>query len=210
MSKKIDEDAILTLFLENTKEYHVREVARNFKISPATAKKYLDVFVKQGLLTSKEERGHLLYEGNWNNEAYRFEKKLHNLRRIKESGLLTYLREELAEPTIILFGSWAKGENHETSDIDLFIRTEETQELTLEKYEKKLKANIQPFLYNRKAYEELRKNNKELLNNIINGSILTGYVELWDSRNTTKRKKSSDARPTGRKRKPSSSNQNRH
>ena len=179
MSKKIESHQVLQPFLENTQQFHLREIARKLKISPETAKKYLEQFTKQELLTSTRERGNLLYEANQANEKLKFEKKIWNIRRIQKSGLLEELRDTLAEPTIVLFGSWARGENHEGSDVDLFIRTEETNEPDLKKYEKKL-GEIQLFLYNRKKFERMRKNNKELLSNIINGVILHGYVDIWE------------------------------
>lgn len=186
MSKKIESIEVLQPFLESTRQFHLREIARKISISPETAKKYLTQFTKKELLVCTRERGNLLYEGNASNEEFRFEKRIWNIRRIRESGLLTELNNKLAEPTIILFGSWARGENHEESDVDIFIRTEETTEPNLKKYEKKL-GEIQLLLYNRKKFELLRKHNKELLNNIINGVILYGYVDIWEERYTAHR-----------------------
>ena len=74
--------------------------------------------------------------------------------------------------SIIVFGSYAKGEDIEDSDIDIFVECEE-EKLDLEPFEKQLKRKVQfHFKENFKAYS------KELRNNIINGIILRGYLEV--------------------------------
>ena len=57
------------------------------------------------------------------NEIFVFEKKLFNLKQVFSSGVIGYLRNELSNPTVILFGSYAKGEDVEESDIDLYLET---------------------------------------------------------------------------------------
>lgn len=51
-----------------------------------------------------------------------------------------------SNPVIILFGSYAKGEDIENSDIDLYIQTPSKKELRTEKFEKLLKRKVQ-FLF---------------------------------------------------------------
>jgi len=105
-------------------------------------------------------------------------KKAYNVDQLYGSGLIAYLLEELAYPTIVLFGSYAKGENHESSDIDIFVLADEKKHPDLTKYEKALGAKIQLFLHTREEFTQLKKTNKELINNVLNGIRLEGYLEV--------------------------------
>lgn len=73
---------------------------------------------------------------------------------------------------IILFGSGAKGEYVQKSDIDLFVLSSEKQ-VDVVKYELKLKRKINILL--KDNYNQL---SPELFNNIINGYKLKGYIKL--------------------------------
>ncbi|RLI96702.1 MAG: hypothetical protein DRO96_02470 [Candidatus Aenigmatarchaeota archaeon] len=121
------------------------------------------------------------------NENYLLEKKLYNIKSLYVSGLVEFLKVELSNPSIILFGSYAKGEDTERSDIDLYIETPSKKDITLEKFEKKLKRNIQIFRH--KNLFEIK--NKDLVNNIINGIVLNGFVEVffWSKEKVSNNKK---------------------
>ena len=79
---------------------------------------------------------------------------------------------------IILFGSFRKGEDISTSDIDIAIEMDDEQEhrvvrhKNLEEFEKEIKRNIQIHLFNR--------NNTDInvFNNIANGILLFGFLEV--------------------------------
>ena len=109
--------------------------------------------------------------------------------RIK-TALTKYIKdvdELLPINKAILFGSYAKGEDTERSDIDLYIETPSKKDITLEKFEKKLKRNIQIFRH--KNLFEIK--NKDLVNNIINGIVLNGFVEVffWSKEKVSNNKK---------------------
>ncbi len=91
---------------------------------------------------------------------------------------MDFLNSELAHPIIVLFGSYAKAENHEKSDIDLFLVADEKKELNLQKFEKLLNAKIHLFLHTKNEFRKLKKTSPELVNNVINGFRLAGYLEV--------------------------------
>ena len=72
---------------------------------------------------------------------------------------------------IVLFGSFQKGEDIEQSDIDLFIESPKLK-IDLKKFEKKMKRKIELHFK-----ENFSKYPKELKNNIINGTVLFGFLE---------------------------------
>ena len=180
MSKLIDTNEMLELFYNHpTREYHIREFARLMKLSPTTATKYLLQLVKEGVLTKKEERNHILFSANTDNSMFKTKKRNYNLERIQTSGLIAFLEQEFNYPKcVILFGSYSKGENGENSDIDLFMLTETKKETNLERFEKRLDAKIELFIYDEKSFNNMKAKNKELLNNILNGIKLYGSIEV--------------------------------
>lgn len=100
-------------------------------------------------------------------------KRVENLKNVYLSGLSEYLERELAGSTIILFGSYSRGEDTITSDIDIAVIERKEKNLSLEKYEKTLNRKI-----NTNFYNSWREINTHLRNNILNGILLHGSIEL--------------------------------
>ena len=92
--------------------------------------------------------------------------------KIKETGVIEYIKNKTLPSSIVLFGSCAKGEYKKNSDIDIFVEAQETR-LDISKFEKILKRNI-----NLLFEKELMNLSAELRNNILNGIILYGFVKL--------------------------------
>ena len=180
MSEKID-ISTLRIFIENpAKEFHVREIARMLNISPTTAGNNLKKLKKDKYLLQKKELGHIRYRAKTDSENYKDIKTYYNIRKIKNSGLVEFLITKLNYPeTIILFGSYAKAENTPISDIDIFILSETKKEPNVTNFEKILGCKLQLFLTNKKKLNQMIKDSKELLNNILNGKILYGYFEVF-------------------------------
>ena len=174
-------DRLKQVFIENPEQnYHVRELARLLKKSPTTISNKLKALAKERILIFRNERGHFLYKANTENQEYKQIKISYNIDNLRKSGLIDFLVEEYNHPeSIILFGSYAKGENNQNSDIDLAVLTPNKKETNLSKFEKKLKHNIQLFTFSKEDILNLNKKNKELLNNIINGIIIYGFLEIF-------------------------------
>ena len=179
MYKKMDN--ITKIFIEEPeKEFHVREIAKITGRSPTTISKYLNSMKKEGLLLSKKVSNHLFFRSRTDNIQYKMMKKDYNLKKIISSGLISYIEEHLNNPeAIILFGSFAKGEDIQKSDIDIAVISPIKKELSLEGFENKLKHNIQLFLFSKKDIDKMKTKNKELLNNIINGIVVNGFWEVF-------------------------------
>ena len=61
-----------------------------------------------------------MYKANFNSLEFKKQKKIFNYQAIIESGLIEFLEDELMPKSIVLFGSFQKGDDVEDSDIDLF------------------------------------------------------------------------------------------
>ena len=171
---------ILKLFLENPQaKYHIREVARILKISPMTARKKLMELSKKKLLIAKKDRVYNVYTSNTESDRFKLNAKFYMIDKMQKSGLLDYLNKELKPEAVVLFGSIAKGEYSIKSDIDLFVISELKKTINLEKFENKLGRKIQLFIYTYKEFKNMKSKNKELLNNILNGIVLSGYLEVF-------------------------------
>ena len=174
-------DDIIIPFIENPeKEFYIRELARKLKKSPTTISKTLKKYQKKDILTSEKKLNHLTFKANSENRKFRLKKLYYNVSQIINSGLLEYLEKELNHPEAIgLFGSYAKAENSNISDIDIFIISSNKKEPNILFYEKKLSHQIHLFIISKNDLEKMKKENKELLNNIINGLILQGNLEMF-------------------------------
>ena len=162
-------------FTKPTKEQYLLDIARSIKLSHTSVKKNLIELVKSGVLSEKTERKGRrkfpLYRAQTDNAAFRRYKKIYNLSSIMESGLVEFIEERLSPKAIVLFGSYRRGEDTESSDIDLFVECKK-EELDTEKFEKKLCRKIE--LHFRESFTLYPK---ELKNNIINGIVLSGFLE---------------------------------
>ena len=181
MSKIIDIQHFLKYFFEEpNKWFHVREMARILRLNPTTASKYLNQLHTESVLTRKRERRHLLFKANTESYRYKDAKVHYNIKSIRNSGLIEHLDKELHYPeSIVIFGSYSKGENDKNSDIDLFAISNIKKDIDLSVFEKKLKAKIQLFIKDKNDFFAMQKENKNLANSILNGIAVKGYLEVF-------------------------------
>lgn len=162
-------------FLNPTIKLRVRQIERAVKVPLPLAIRYTKELEKEGLLKSSIIAGVKLYSADRTSPYFLLEKKLYNIRSLFSCGLVDFLVQELSNPTIAVFGSYSKGEDAEGSDIDIYIESSKKEIKSLEHFEKKLQRKIQLFQYKQISLVK----NKELANNIINGVVLNGFVEVF-------------------------------
>lgn len=138
---------VLEFFLNTNRKTHVKGFARELKISPGTAQVYLKEYEKQGIL----EKEHVA-----NSINYRLAETPLTI-ELKKTYFLSLLREFAEEfikenphvSTLALYGSHAKGNYDEKSDIDLLAISQVKKIATkaIEKLESKIgkEARIQVF-----------------------------------------------------------------
>ena len=100
-------------------------------------------------------------------------KRVENLHLVGESGLASFLEESFPGCTIILFGSYALGEDTLKSDIDIAVIGTKGKQLDLSRFEKALEREIRITFF-----PGLVGMDKHLKSNICNGITLAGAVEL--------------------------------
>ncbi len=174
MLNKYNRYKLLKLFLDSpTESFRLREIARLSKISPPSAINYLKEFDKDGLIKKHIKRDVPFYSAMRDSSNFILYKKISILFELNNSGLVDNLWDKLSPEAIILYGSFAKGESIENSDIDLFILGK-SKNIELIDFEKKLGKNIHLFFK-----ESLKEIPGELKNNILNGIILKGYLKVF-------------------------------
>ena len=172
-------DILRVFFDDPERTFHLREIARLTGYAPSTLSKYLTGIVARGLLHTGHSKGFRVFASNTQSRQYKDAKLFYNIFRLRSSGLLEFLNETFNHPkAIILFGSFRKSENIPSSDVDIFIETPIKKDVDMSAFEDRLKHKIQLFQFSRKEIEAMKRNNKELLNNIVNGIVLEGFFEV--------------------------------
>lgn len=145
----------------------VRQYARLVSVSPPTASVLLNIYEKEGLLTRERDRNYIMFTANRKSAEFIMMSRIYWQYRLKE---LTKSIEKALPDAIVLFGSLSKGETRPESDIDIAIFGAE--KTSMKKAE--TGREIQAFWFSSLSDAK----NKELKNNIINGHVLSGRLEL--------------------------------
>ena len=155
------------------KNFQVRELSRRINLAQISVTNHLNLLLKETLIIKEKKHTYPSFRANIDSEIFKLLKKQNLLFRMQTSGLLDMLEKEFKPNCIILFGSSSRGEDTENSDIDLFVQSNESG-IKLEKYEKILNRKI-----NLLFEPNIKKLNKELLNNLINGEKMYGYLKVF-------------------------------
>ncbi len=163
-------------YLYPTRKLRVREIERVVKVPLPSAIRYANELHGEKMLQEIKISNIKLFAPDRASKQFIRGKLLFNLKQLYDSGLVDYLKEKYFNPTIILFGSYSRGEDVEDSDIDLYIEGPSKIEVSeLERFGRRLKRNIQ--IFNHKSLNLIK--NPALKNNIINGIRLNGQLEVF-------------------------------
>lgn len=160
-------------FNDPVKDFQLREISRMIGLSHKSVLSYLNKLLGLGLVKLNTKTLYKSYNANTENPLFLRYKKTVNQMKVYESGLVDYLYEKLMPNVIILFGSYSKGTDTKTSDIDLFLEAKEEKVNVLE-FEKSLGRKIHLVFE-----KNIRDLSKELKNNIANGIVLSGSLRLF-------------------------------
>lgn len=153
------------VFEDKFLDLSIRDIAKKSGLSKSTIQNKIAELTKEGILAERRAFSASVYA--------KFFKTWYYINKIQSSGLVSFLVESYAPSSIILFGSFAKGESVATSDIDIFIESTKDSKVDFSKFEKKLKHEIHLFV--NKDIKDLPDN---LLNNVVNGVKLYGFFDV--------------------------------
>ncbi len=151
----------------------MRELSRRVKLAQVSVMNHLKALREDGLILKEKKGIYPTFMANRENEDFKLLKKQNLFWRIHKCGLIPFLDEKVKPNCIVLFGSASRGEDTELSDIDLFVQAEEI-EIDLKRYEKMMNRKINLFFE-----PKIDALSKELMNNIINGQVVYGYLKAF-------------------------------
>ena len=173
MSKKIYNKIIGLIFEKPSYKFHLREAARLVNAHPNSIKAAAAELEKEGIV-KVEKRKHLteLY-ANLENKNFIRKKRAFNFDSIYNSGIVEYLSEQFDPESISAIGSYSRGEDIESSDIDIVITgsLKKPKNINAEKFEEMLKRKIHLIITD---YKEM---SDEFYINLINGMLLYGHIK---------------------------------
>lgn len=174
-SKNIKEEMKRHFFRNPTEKLGLRQIEKKLDMSFPSVVRYAKELEEEGILKSSAVGNMRLYSADRASKVFIFEKRLFNMSEINNSGLLEFLIDRCENPVIVLFGSYFRGEDTENSDIDIFVEFHGHVEICLEKFEKILGRRIHIIM--EKSMRSIK--NKELANNIANGMVFNGFIEVF-------------------------------
>jgi predicted nucleotidyltransferase len=178
----LQQEILSFLMAHAGKSFNARGLARPLNRTQAGIIKAIPELEKYKLVKVKKDKD----SGRWSIELNRDNlkalelKRAENLKKIYESGLFRFLEDNFPGTTIILFGSYSRGDDvwsndpeRHKSDIDIAIIGTKEKEIDITKFnnllEKEIIINFYP------SFREIHKNLKD---NILNGIVLSGSVDL--------------------------------
>ena len=150
-----------------------REIAQLLHVSPTAIANSIPKLIDAKLITLTKTKTINFISLNRDEKSAIESKRVENLENFYTCGLSEYLEAELAGSTIVLFGSYSRGEDVNQSDIDIAIIGRAEKTLALSIYESKLHRKI-----NVNYYKTLRAINVNLRSNICNGIVIHGSICL--------------------------------
>jgi len=163
------------LFIKTGTTLNQRQIAKSLEVSQPAVMKALPALKNSNLIKIQQDKESRRWSIELNRDDHKAMqlKRIDNLRLIYHSGLADFLEREFAGGTIILFGSYSRGEDTINSDIDLAIIGRKEKPVNLLGFESILKRKI-----NINFYDSFKNIHKHLRENILNGFIITGGIEL--------------------------------
>ena len=171
----LQQEILRFLFMRAGETFNVNSLAVNLKVSQTAIAKAIPFLEKEELIQISRDRRtkRISIKLNRENKKIIYMKRVDNLRNIYESGLAEFLTNSFPGATLIIFGSYSTGEDTTISDIDIAVISQKQKDLDLTEFEKKLERKI-----SLEFYATLKEINKNLRENILNGIIIKGGVEL--------------------------------
>lgn len=171
----LQQEIVRLLCIKAGMSLNQRQIANHLEVSQPAVIKALPDLEKSGVIKALQDKETKRWSIKLNRENQRIMqlKRADNLRLIYESGLADVLEKEFAGATIILFGSYSRGEDIVNSDIDIAVIGRKDKQVNLTRYEKELERQISI-----NTYDSFKNIHKHLKENLCNGIVLIGGVEL--------------------------------
>jgi len=171
----LQQEILRLLFVRAGASLNQRQISKILDVTPPAVMKALPGLEKEDLIKIQQDKETKRWSIELNRDHHKVMqlKRADNLKQIYESGLADFLEKEFAGASILLFGSYSRGEDMVNSDIDIAIVGRKDKLIDAAPYEKLLERNI-----NINFYDSFKKIHRHLKENLCNGIVLMGGVEL--------------------------------
>lgn len=174
--RNVTQMRVLAHFIEfPEEEFYLRELGRILGMSPMTVKRSLNLLLDDGFIVREKRKNQILYRANSDSLAFRFAKISFNLAALEEKGVVNDLLEDVPGiSSIVLYGSYARGENDAHSDMDI-LTISTTKKIDANKISKKIgvMVNVMNFTSNQWT-RQAEENRAFYLDVITEGIVLHG------------------------------------
>jgi predicted nucleotidyltransferase len=145
------------------------------KWGPLKLERLLKIYGGNHIISEFKEKNLRIFKANYDSSNYKRTKLLFNISIMKNFADHIDSAHGYHE-AIVLFGSASRGEDVERSDVDICIVGKE-RDLETQKFEQLMSRKINLlFIEN---IQKLKRDNPQLLNNLINGIVLKGYLKVF-------------------------------
>lgn len=177
MLEKCDTWKLLELFFKRPLySFHLREICRLLKWSPVKVRFQINLLKEKKLIIELKEKNLSLFNLNKENEELKKYKIIYNL--IKAFEISKIIEKNVEDfDAIIFFGSALRGEDIEKSDFDFCVIGAKEVNIDFTKKENELNRKISILFI--EDVKRLKLENPELLNNLINGFVISGYFKVF-------------------------------
>ncbi len=154
-------------FKEPTTIHFIKEISREIGLAHTSVRKYVKKMLEENIIRREKSRPFDGFVANRENENFIFYKRVYNLYTLKEVN--DFLVKTMWPKLIVVFGSYSRGEDVESSDIDIIIISNVRKEINLTQFEEKLKRKI-----NLLVVDKLENLDKKIIKKVYNGMVLYG------------------------------------
>jgi len=166
---------LLTLFFMNSgKEFYMRELSRGLDVNVNAVRRELKNLKELAIIKEKRKGNLILYTVNKNSPIY---KELKGM-VLKTSGLGEFLKERLEKMDLefaLVYGSFARGEETERSDVDILIvgRVDEDEFVKIiNDFEKRIRREINYIIWSEKEFRRKAREKHHLLHEILKSPFI--------------------------------------
>lgn len=156
-------------------KYYLREASRLLNMSPMTLKRSLELLLKSKLIRKEKTKNQILYSANTQSHAFRHLKISRSLSWLENKNLIEFLKKRIPGiSSIMLYGSYAKGEDDKKSDIDIMVISPAKKDL-LPELDKLLGKEVNISVFSAAEWSRQAKANRAFyLDVITEGIVLYG------------------------------------
>lgn len=171
----LQQEILRLLFVKAGTVLNQRRIANILEVSQPAVMKALPKLEQEQLIKISQDKESRRWAIELNRDNYKTMqlKRADNLRQFYECGLSNFLEKEFAGATIVLFGSYSRGEDDINSDVDIAVIGRKPKKVNISLFEKILERRINVNFYN--SFSGIHKNLKE---NIFSGIVINGSIEL--------------------------------